>query len=54
MFDKWEASVKVTSRAPSRYEIGKTSVEMILDRLAGKKTPQKRDLGFELIEGESS
>ena len=42
-----------TIRSP-RYEIGKTSVGLILDRLAGRKTPQKRDLGFELIEGESS
>ena len=42
-----------TIRSP-RYEIGRMSVKLILDRLAGKKTPQKTDLGFELIEGESA
>ena len=42
-----------TIRSP-RYEIGRTSVKLILDRLDGKKTPQKTDLGFELIKGDSA
>ncbi|MGI9520321.1 MAG: substrate-binding domain-containing protein, partial [Hyphomicrobiaceae bacterium] len=42
-----------TIRSP-RYEIGRSSVNLILDRIEGRATPQKTDLGFELVSGDST